>query len=442
MMVEILEENDVQSPTEVITEEEEEDEDEDISYNDLKDRMWKDRIMEVCKAQGFVYGIVTEKGKPITGSSDSLRHWWKEGVRFDLNAPAAIATFLPPIIKQAAEMDPTSAMYLLQDLQDSTLGSLISALMQHCIPPQRRFPLERGLAPPWWPTGNELWWGDQGSTSQEQGAPPYKKPRDLKKTWKVSVLAAIIKHMPLNLDRTRRLVKQSKCLQNKMTSKETASLSKVINQEEALVKLTQKSLNISNASATKGHVSSLDTPRYLHSNQKRKCKFGPESSAEKLYSCQNYECPQNELAIGFSDRNSRTDHESRCVHGLINDGPRTLEIFTSNTPTSVHPPIDSEVALHDGMEGNVVNDNEWMNMAMERDEENLDAQERQASSSSVEDYGHYWGENVFEQVHFEEIFGIHREQMDLNVTPPYEGVLNEHGTASIWDLGYESPEEH
>ena len=138
MMVEIYEDNDVESPIEVITEEEEEEEEEeDISYNDLKDRMWKDRvrmqklkakrdepessesrlellrrkkmsrsqdvvlkymvkIMEVCKAQGFVYGIVTEKGKPITGSSDSLRHWWKEGVRFDLNAPAAIATFLPP----------------------------------------------------------------------------------------------------------------------------------------------------------------------------------------------------------------------------------------------------------------------------------------------------------------------------------------------------------
>lgn len=97
-----------------------EDEAEDISYDELKKRMWKDRmrlqkfkeklneepeslekqedasrrkkmsraqdvilkymvkIMEVCKAQGFVYGIVPEKGKPVTGSSDSLRHWWKE----------------------------------------------------------------------------------------------------------------------------------------------------------------------------------------------------------------------------------------------------------------------------------------------------------------------------------------------------------------------------
>ncbi|KAI5669915.1 hypothetical protein M9H77_19768 [Catharanthus roseus] len=111
---------------------------EDINYADLKKRMWKDRIlmqklkathdveattssqeplfnnpqdmsrrkkmaraqdsilkymvkiMEVCNAQGFVYGIVPEKGKTVTGSSDSLREWWKEKVRFDQNAPAAL----------------------------------------------------------------------------------------------------------------------------------------------------------------------------------------------------------------------------------------------------------------------------------------------------------------------------------------------------------------
>ncbi|KAI5669909.1 hypothetical protein M9H77_19762 [Catharanthus roseus] len=100
---------------------------EDISYEDLKKRMWKDRmhmqklkakkltpeldlqakedisrrkkmvraqdailkymvkIMDVCNAQGFVYGIVPDKGKTITGSSESLREWWKAKVRFDQN---------------------------------------------------------------------------------------------------------------------------------------------------------------------------------------------------------------------------------------------------------------------------------------------------------------------------------------------------------------------
>ncbi|KAB2594917.1 ETHYLENE INSENSITIVE 3-like 1 protein [Pyrus ussuriensis x Pyrus communis] len=35
------------------------------------------RMMEVCKAEGFVYGIVPKKGKPVTGASDNLREWWK-----------------------------------------------------------------------------------------------------------------------------------------------------------------------------------------------------------------------------------------------------------------------------------------------------------------------------------------------------------------------------
>ncbi|KAK1319479.1 ETHYLENE INSENSITIVE 3-like 1 protein [Acorus calamus] len=52
------------------------------------------KMMEVCKAQGFVYGIIPEKGKPVSGASDNLRGWWKERVRFDRNGPAAIAKYL------------------------------------------------------------------------------------------------------------------------------------------------------------------------------------------------------------------------------------------------------------------------------------------------------------------------------------------------------------
>lgn len=36
------------------------------------------KMMEVCKAQGFVYGIIPENGKPVSGASDNLRAWWKE----------------------------------------------------------------------------------------------------------------------------------------------------------------------------------------------------------------------------------------------------------------------------------------------------------------------------------------------------------------------------
>ncbi|TQD99900.1 hypothetical protein C1H46_014513 [Malus baccata] len=49
------------------------------------------KLMEVCKARGFVYGIIPEKGKPVSGASDNIRAWWKEKVKFDKNGPAAIA---------------------------------------------------------------------------------------------------------------------------------------------------------------------------------------------------------------------------------------------------------------------------------------------------------------------------------------------------------------
>ena len=130
----------------------------------------------------------------------------------------------------SGEFDPTSYMHFLQDLRDTTLGSLLSALMQHCMPPQRRLPLEKGLAPPWWPTRNELWWGDQG-IAEEQG-PPLRKPHDLKRAWKVSVLDGIIKHMSPNLERRRRLIRRSKCLQHKMTAKETSTGVKLVTKKK------------------------------------------------------------------------------------------------------------------------------------------------------------------------------------------------------------------
>ncbi|CAH1433414.1 unnamed protein product [Lactuca virosa] len=191
------------------------------------------KMMEVCKAQGFVYGIIPENGKPVTGASDNLRPWWKEKVRFDKNGPAAIAKHQADNFPESlTPLVVVSTPHTLQELQDTTLGSLLSALMQHCDPPQRRFPLEKGVAPPWWPTGDEKWWVEAGM--MREPPPPYKKPHDLKKAWKVNVLMAVIKHMSPEIDKIRKLVRQSKCLQDKMTAKESATWIAVVNQEEAL----------------------------------------------------------------------------------------------------------------------------------------------------------------------------------------------------------------
>ncbi|XP_022967121.1 ETHYLENE INSENSITIVE 3-like 3 protein [Cucurbita maxima] len=194
------------------------------------------KLMEVCKARGFVYGIIPEKGKPVSGASDNIRAWWKEKVKFDKNGPAAIAKYEAECLAKG-ETDGNgnrNSQSVLQDLQDATLGSLLSSLMQHCDPPQRKYPLEKGVPPPWWPSGNEAWWEKLGLSHGV--SPPYKKPHDLKKMWKVGVLTAVIKHMSPDIAKIRRHVRQSKCLQDKMTAKESAIWLGVLSREESLIR--------------------------------------------------------------------------------------------------------------------------------------------------------------------------------------------------------------
>ncbi|KAM1055269.1 hypothetical protein ACFX2I_028798 [Malus domestica] len=194
------------------------------------------KLMEVCKARGFVYGIIPEKGKPVSGASDNVRAWWKEKVKFDKNGPAAIAKYEAECLamSDADNNRNGNSQSILQDLQDATLGSLLSSLMQHCDPPQRKYPLEKGVPPPWWPTGNEDWWVKLGLAHGQ--SPPYKKPHDLKKMWKVGVLTAVIKHMSPDIAKIRKHVRQSKCLQDKMTAKESAIWLGVLSREESLIR--------------------------------------------------------------------------------------------------------------------------------------------------------------------------------------------------------------
>ncbi|KAK8523136.1 hypothetical protein V6N12_047667 [Hibiscus sabdariffa] len=175
-------------------------------------------LMEVCKARGFVYDIISEKGKPVSGSSDNLRAWWKEKVKFDKNGHVVMVKYEVDCLamNESDNGGNGSRRSNLKDLQDATLGSLLSSLMQHYDPPQRKYPLEKRIPPPWWPNGNEDWWVKLGL--QQGQSPPYKNPPDLKKMWKVGVLTAVIKHMSPNTAKIRRHVRQSKCLHDKMTT--------------------------------------------------------------------------------------------------------------------------------------------------------------------------------------------------------------------------------
>ncbi|KAI4382178.1 hypothetical protein MLD38_008175 [Melastoma candidum] len=325
------------------------------------------KMMEVCKAQGFVYGIIPEKGKPVTGASDNLREWWKDKVRFDKNGPAAIAKYqadnaIPGKNDGCNPIGPTP--HTLQELQDTTLGSLLSALMQHCEPPQRKFPLDKCVPPPWWPTGTEDWWPQLGLPKEQGSTPPYKKPHDLKKAWKVGVLTAVIKHMSPDITKIRKLVRQSKCLQDKMTAKESATWLAIINQEEALARELYPNCCSPSAGAGMGSLVTNDCAEYDVDRAEDEPNFDvlemkPENLAipipgekfpirqssfllnkgdavtsfdgirkrkptgdfnltatmdHKIYTCEFLQCPYSELRLGFNDRTSRDNHQLNCPY--------------------------------------------------------------------------------------------------------------------------------
>ncbi|XP_073136037.1 protein ETHYLENE INSENSITIVE 3-like [Henckelia pumila] len=343
------------------------------------------KMMEVCKAQGFVYGIIPEKGKPVSGSSDNLREWWKDKVRFDRNGPTAIAKYqtdnaIPGTNESSHLIGPTP--HTLLELQDTTLGSLLSALMQHCNPPQRRFPLEKGVPPPWWPSGKEDWW-PQLDVPKFQ-SPPYKKPHDLKKVWKVGVLTAVIKHMSPDISKIRKLVRQSKCLQDKMTAKESATWLAIVNQEETLARELYPDCCPLLSSAGNGtftlndcyeydveganHDPNFDvheqkpspvdllndkltfqeqSPQKLIANLDfcRKRKQGDEMNLvtdHDIYTCQFLQCCHSEFCHGFKDRNSRDKHQLSCPHRHSSEFQisnfNTNEVKPITFPQSFTPP--------------------------------------------------------------------------------------------------------
>ncbi|KAI9082245.1 hypothetical protein K1719_035682 [Acacia pycnantha] len=313
------------------------------------------KMMEVCQAQGFVYGIIPENGKPVTGASDNLRAWWKDKVRFDRNGPAAIARNRTDTLDTMNTLNtavPTPCT--LQEIQDTTLGSLLSTLMQHCEPPQRRYPLDKGVAPPWWPTGNEDWWPQIGIPI-EQGPPPYKKPHDLKKAYKIGVLMAVIKHISPNIPKIRKLVRQSKCLQDKMTARESAVWIAIVNQEEALARQLFPDYRPPSSSPIYGsslpdecseyevegileasileledrrrkRVTFLKTSKmdrlkeagFMASSMKRKMsEFNSRMmmpSEPQMFTCPHPMCPYTEARVGFPDRISRDVHQFKCPY--------------------------------------------------------------------------------------------------------------------------------
>ncbi|OEL32247.1 ETHYLENE INSENSITIVE 3-like 5 protein [Dichanthelium oligosanthes] len=296
------------------------------------------KMMEACNARGFVYGVVGEDGVPVSGSSDSRRGWWKDDVGFERSGPLALLSAAHQY--QAADPgSPMAASFLhgLHDIQDSTLGSLLSALIQHCEPPQRSFPLDRGLAPPWWPTGHEAWWGTQGEAQAHQGPPPYRKPHDLKKAWKISLLSAVIKHLSPRFDQMRKLVWQSKRLQHKMSARDAETWSKVITQEEALDRHVHRALQITPleddeeeaADEDGGPDDAGDSPLAAAHVNKRKRKVGGEGDdtgvdvGKALLALPDIDC------VPDADRSAIDELMNlyyQCLQGTDDDGENEVKV--------------------------------------------------------------------------------------------------------------------
>ncbi|ERN11661.1 ETHYLENE INSENSITIVE 3-like 3 protein [Amborella trichopoda] len=315
------------------------------------------KLMEVCKARGFVYGIIPEKGKPVSGASDNIRAWWKEKVKFDKNGPAAIAKYEAENFS-AGKADNKGGFNSLQDLQDTTLGSLLSSLMQHCDPPQRKFPLEKGVAPPWWPLGNEEWWSELG-LSKRLDPPPYRKPHDLKKVWKVGVLTAVIKHMSPNIAKIKKHVRQSKCLQDKMTAKESSIWLGVLNKEEGTIH------QLSNENGSSG-VSETGTPPAFSERKEA------EACSNSEYDVDGYEDEPCSVSSKDNGKASKDDRETCLEKGDSRENEKRLhQEFhakepspqearrkrprTSSTPVNQHEPLPLEES-QDGVPRNVIPD--------------------------------------------------------------------------------------
>lgn len=334
------------------------------------------KTMEECNAQGFVFGIISENGKPVTGASENLRGWWKEKVRFDRNGPAAVAKYLAENVGTGLDdHKPEINMgQKLNEIQDTTLGSLLSALMVHCDPPQRKFPLQKGIPPPWWPTPSEQWWVELGFPI-DKGRPPYKKPHDLKKVWKVAVLSAIIKHLSPNTDKVRQLIKHSKSLQDKMTAKESSIFSEVLAQEDRNFselypeaqppKLTSingcgnvtSSLNSTSSDyAVEENIldgGEADTVASCKKQKLRVMQTEPEEASGisharrrsvpctqhdqmAVYICENIGCPHHNYSNGFADLVSRNVHQYNCGYGASSSANPVMQM-TAESYSQLNP---------------------------------------------------------------------------------------------------------
>ncbi|KAI6699611.1 hypothetical protein NL676_013935 [Syzygium grande] len=267
----------------------------------------------------------------------------------------------------------------------------------------------------------------------------------------------------------RRLVRHSKCLQDKMSAKETDIWLKVVDQEEARLLQTQRCLKISPSQEDRDEE---NREMMMSSSEKRKRAFHREVDDCTLYACQNAKCPQSQLSLGFNDRNSRTDHESQCVYptekrdddngdsGSIKVGnvaENQFELVDAESRTELYENENRPLSpLHTLMQSAMLTLDEWMSLGSHKaDKEggvgvgSHSSEVGQRCGATVgdahRDHMSYWrSTGGLEDLMLPNAFEMHREDLHLNGSPSSRetamaaAALHDHvhEQASIWDLKY------
>ncbi|WMV11684.1 hypothetical protein MTR67_005069 [Solanum verrucosum] len=221
------------------------------------------KMMEVCNAQGFVYGIIPEKGKPVTGASDNLRAWWKEKVRFDRNGPAAIAKYqadnqIPGRVEESSVISKC-----LQDKMTAKESATWLAIIN------QEEALARTLYPDSYP---------QGSLAVGNGS---------------FFISDASDYDVEGVDDER--------------NNEVECKPHDINLRPGIM-LPKDRILMPGLAPVKGEIIDL-TSDFI---QKRKQPCFEESVDQKIYTCEYLHCPYSNYQAGFLDRTSRNNHQMSC----------------------------------------------------------------------------------------------------------------------------------
>ncbi|ONK63583.1 uncharacterized protein A4U43_C07F16750 [Asparagus officinalis] len=182
--------------------------------------------------------------------------------------------------------------------------------------------------------------------------------------------------MSPDIEKIRRLVRQSKCLQDKMTAKESATWLAVVKQEEDLYRELHPDACLPpvncpsigtisfSSSCSEYDVEGVDElkndeevmnqkPIMMKEEtnvefiKKRAAAGEPEVVVNGcVYNCKNSECPHSDYRLGFLDRGARNNHQFMCKYQ--NDLIPNFQVNENkpsvfNMPTTVNNPANNPV---------------------------------------------------------------------------------------------------